>query len=101
MIAAISSPKTMRSDALHVWVVVILTFLAIKYPTAITQKYCGICFLSSRLLILFLTSMLLGLSAAGMGGLTWMIRHCGSAVFSCWLGCGALQVGCVGWVGFF
>src|SRR5260221_644341 len=50
------------------------------------------------LLMWFLASIPLGLSVAGMGGLTWMIRHQGSAIFSWWLVFSTLGVGSVGCV---
>src|SRR5258708_7752872 len=96
MIAAISSPNAMRSAALHVCVVKILMLPATEYPMAMTQKYWGVCFWSSMSLIWFLASILLGLSMAGIGGLTCIIRHCGSAVFSGFFICGVLDVVCLG-----
>ncbi len=98
MISAISSPNAIRSAALHACVVEILMFPAIEYPTAMTWKYWGICFWSSMLLMWFLASIPLGLSVAGMGELTWMIRHQGLAVFSWWLVFGTLGVEGVGCV---
>src|SRR5260370_12478795 len=79
MILAMSFPCGMRSDALHVCVVVILILPAPEYPTAMTWKNCSTPFLSSISLIFFLTSIPLALR---IGGWSWMIRHWGSAVGS-------------------
>src|SRR5258708_13538505 len=95
MIAAISSPNAMRSAALHVCVVEILMLLATEYPMAMTQKYWGVCFWSSMSLIWFLASIPLGLSMARIGGLTCIIRHRRSAVFSGFFVCGVLDVECL------
>src|SRR6266436_2684911 len=81
MISAISSLNAIRSTALHACVIEILMFPAIEYPTAMTWKYSGICFWLSMLLMWFLASIPLGLSVGGVGGLTWMIRHWGLAIF--------------------
>src|SRR5258708_21631568 len=51
------------------------------------------------LFIWWCTSIPLGLSVARMGGLTWIIRHWGSAVFSWVMGCCFVGVVLAGWVG--
>src|SRR5260370_41861371 len=79
---AMSSPWIMGSDALLECVIMILMFLALEFPTAITRNICGTPFLSSISLIFLLTSMPFGLSPDGIGGWTWIIRHLGSAIGS-------------------
>ncbi len=62
------------------------------------QKYWGICFLPSMLFIWLCASILFGLSVASMGGLTWIIRQQGLAIFSWVVGqcfAGAGLGGCV------
>lgn len=102
-----SRPCSMRSDALHVLIVVILMFPAPEYPIARTLWVDGTPFLSSMSLILALVSRPLGLSLAVIGGLTRMMRHFGSAVGSaCVFGAGLscfLQLwggACLGVTGF-
>src|SRR5258708_8021017 len=107
MILVMLHPYSIRSEALHECIDVILMLPVPEYPMPIALKNCGTPFLSSMLLILVLTSIPFSFSSLVMGGFTQMMRHLGSAMGSSgvpvfmgvWVGLAFIDVGCFGLAG--